>query len=129
MDAMKRLLIEAAADEGLAFGLRVVSMEAGGPGALGDPVQVYKVSVADGKEELVRGLEFLPVQTRALKRILAAGSDRAVFNAVDGVVKSIVAPAVLFEELELSKLEHEFNKLPILPAPAVRSADPGAKRG
>ena len=33
---------------------------------------------------------------------------------------TIVAPPILFEELELSKIEQELDKLPILKAPASR---------
>jgi predicted Zn-dependent protease len=119
-EALKQALIEAARDEGLEFGLRIASMEEGGGGVLGDPIRAYKVYVEDGREELVRGLEFLSVETRALKHILAAGSERKAYNSVSDMACSIVAPAVLMEELELTKTEREFDKLPILNSPATR---------
>lgn len=120
-EALKHALLEAARDEGLDFGLRITSIEEGGGGVLGNPILTYKVYVDDGREELVRGLEFLPVETRTLKHILAAGIERKVYNITSGVSSSIVSPAVLFEELELTKTEEEFDKLPILQAPATRS--------
>lgn len=118
---LKQELIDAARDEGLDFGLRIESLESGYSGALGNPVYVYKVYVEDGREEIVRGLEFLEVQPRALKRLLAAGKERKVHNATDdGVGRSIIAPAILFEELELTRMEEEFDKPPILESPFVR---------
>jgi predicted Zn-dependent protease len=121
-DELTEALIQAARDEGLDFGLRVVSIEEGGHGALGDPIYAYKVYVEDGREELVRGMEFLTVERRALKHILAAGEDRKVYNSTSGVTSSVISPAVLFEELELTKIEEELDKLPILKSPATRGA-------
>ena len=129
-DELKKELIQAARDEGLEFALRVESLAAGGFGSLGSPIYAYKVYVDDGREELIRGLEFLPVQTRILKRILAAGRERQVYNSMAPVISSIVSPAVLLEELELNKFEEEFDKLPILKQPAQRqtvSAKPGTQ--
>ena len=119
-DELKQALIEAAEEEGLAFGLHIKSMEAWGAGFLGNPIYAYKVYVEDGREELVRGLEFEPVEPRALKRILAAGSKRKVHNISSGTGSTIIAPAILFEELELNKPETEYDKLPILKSPAQR---------
>ena len=73
---LKEELIEAARDEGLEFALRVETMESGGFGYLGDPIYAYKVYVDDGREELVRGLEFDGVETRVLKDILAATTGK-----------------------------------------------------
>jgi hypothetical protein len=33
----------------------------------------------------------------------------------------VIAPAILFEELELTKIEEEFDKPPILSSPATRT--------
>lgn len=118
---LREELIEVAREEGLEFGLRVESMEAGGSGFLGAPIYAYKVFVDDGREELVRGLEFAHVEPRVLKNILAAGKDRKVYNSTSGTPSSIIAPAILIEELELNKPEREFDKLPILKPPAQRS--------
>ena len=120
-EELKQELIDAARDEGLDFGLRVASLESGYAASLGNPIYAYKVFVEDGREELIRGMEFLEVQPRVLKRILAAGKEPKVYNAVDGgVSRSIIAPAILFEELELTRIEEEFEKPPILKSPFVR---------
>ena len=113
-------LIQTARDEGLEYGLRIAAMRPGGYGNLGSPIYAYKVHVENGREELVRGLEFLPVETRALKRILAAGTERKAYNSIVGVGRSIVCPAILLEELDLKKFAEEFDKPPILKSPATR---------
>lgn len=120
---LREELIEAAQDEGLDYALRVESMEDGGFMQLGAPIYAYKVYVNDGHEEPVRGLTFGPVGDRAIKRLLAGGDTPEVSNFVSSVSVSIIAPAVIFEELDLSKVEEEFDKLPILPAPGQRGKD------
>jgi len=124
-EELKQELIQTARDERLEFGLRVASIEEGQTGALGAPIHAYKVSVADGHEEPIRGMQFRPVETRTLKRIQAAGKERRAYNSVSGTSASIIAPALLFEELELTKVEGEFDKLPILQSPATRKGAPG----
>jgi hypothetical protein len=96
-----------------------------GPG-LDDPVVAYKVYVADGREEPFRGCEFGPMDVTKLKHVAAAG-DRPVVHSYVGLgigratpPSAIVAPPVLLPELELSKIEQEFDKLPILKAPLLR---------
>lgn len=121
-EELKKELIQAAKDEGLPFGLRVAAMGADRDDSLPNPIYAYKVHVEDGREEMVRGMHFLPVQTRALKRLLASGKTRAVHNSLGQVGSSIIAPGILFEELELNKIEREFDKLPILPSPVNRVA-------
>ncbi len=119
-DALKVELIRAAREEELEYGLRIESMRSGGGGELGDPIYAYKVYVDDGHEELIRGMEFLPVEPRSLKRLLAAGIERKVYNSSAGATHSVIAPAILFDELELTKIEREFDKLPIMKSPAQR---------
>ncbi len=120
-DELRRELTQAAQEEGLSFGLRIDALEGGSDNSLGNPIYAYKVPCGDGPDELVRGLQFRPVQTRALKRLLASGTERKAFNSLARVSSSFIVPAVLFEELELARIEREFDKLPILPPPALRS--------
>lgn len=146
-DELKAELIEAAEDEGLDFALRVTSLRSagigssqsdifaffmrlqrGGSSGLSDPVLVYKVYVDDGREELVRGCEFGPVEVRSLREIIAAGTKQTVYNYIDigfsgaSPPSSIIAPSILFKELDVSRIEREHVKLPILKAPAARDA-------
>jgi hypothetical protein len=120
-EALRKELIVAAQEEGLDYAVRVEAMKPGGGEALGEPLFAYKVHVADGREEPIRGMKFLPVQIRAFKRILAAGDVPAVYNSLSGVASSFIVPALLFEELDLSKTEEEFDKPPILEPPALRA--------
>jgi len=152
-EELKTALIEAAEDQDLEYGLRIASirtaglgssrsdimamfmrMQSGGDDRLGDPIYAYKVYVDDGREELVRGCEFGPVTVNNLKKIVAAGSKPTVYNYIGigfaGATppSSIIAPAMLFEELDLSKIEQEHEKPPILSAPATRNSE-GAAQG
>jgi hypothetical protein len=72
---------------------------------LGFPVLVYKV-LADGREELVRGLSFGETPLRDLRDISAAGTETWVLSRAGGgapLPTSVVAPAVLFPEMELRR--------------------------
>jgi hypothetical protein len=119
-EELKQELIQAARDEGLPYGLRIKALEEGAEGELGDPVYAFKVHVEDGREELVRGLSFRPVEPSSMKRILAGGKNRRVYNSIAATSASVISPAVVFEELELRKAETEFDTLPILKSPATR---------
>jgi hypothetical protein len=143
---LKKELRDAAEAEGLKFGLRITSLQnraaattptfggrgggfgrGGAPGvtrSVGDPIAIYKVYVADGHEEPVRGCEFNAVDVRSLRKIIAAGSEPVVHNSTGGTAppSSVIAPAVLFEELELSRIKRETEKKPILQAPQARTA-------
>lgn len=145
-DELKAALIAAAKDAGLEYGIRVKSLRAadisssrvdllsfvvriqrgGQMTGLGDPVVAYKVYVADGREEPFRGCAFGPLDVTALKKLLAAGDTPKVYNylgiGLEGASPpaTIVAPPVLFEEVELSKIEQEFDQPPLLAAPRAR---------
>jgi hypothetical protein len=81
---------------------------------------VYKVFL-DGHEELVRGCEFGSIDVGALKDIVAAGRRASVHNAATAAgAASVVAPAVLFDEIEIFAIEEERPKLPIVKAPHQR---------
>lgn len=100
------------------------------------PVLIYKVDTASGREELVRGLVISELDVRELKHMTAAGSDANVHHRMMppgggimsslylyrsrgsmGIPASIVAPSVLFEEIEFKKSEEKRDKLPYLPHP------------
>jgi len=96
---------------------------------LSPPLLVYRV-YADGREELVRGLRFRGVSTRTLRDILAASRETALFEYVNnaaplamlgagGVLAptSVVAPGLLFEEVEFEFPQEQLPKLPIVPPP------------
>jgi hypothetical protein len=119
---LNKEFLEACKEEGLEFGLKVTALKGSGRSGLPDPLYAWKVYVEDGREELVRGIEFGSVQVRTLKRILASGDQPYVYNATSGlgVPAAIIAPSVLIEELEASKIIQEFDKPPLLPSPLAR---------
>jgi len=114
--------------------LRRLLDASGGPHPVVAPLLVYKV-YPDGREELVRGLFFHDVSVRSLKDIVAASDENYVFDLIDSnapfalvgagsftTTASIVAPAVLFEELELEPAKEETPKPPIVPPPTLTGA-------
>lgn len=124
-DALKQELLDAVADEGLDFGVRVASLGAVGDGGRGgtNPLLMYRV-YPDGREELVRGAEIARLDFKAFKRIMAAGDTPFVRNTSYGLLGQTVAvPALLFEELDLAKIDRDFDKPPILPTPLAREAN------
>jgi len=101
----------------------------GHPTAL--PLLVYKV-YPDGKEELVRNVRFSGLTTRSLRDIVAASDESYVFNFTDTnaplalvgagnytTSSAVIAPAILFDELELEPIQEEVSKPPIVPAPPL----------
>src|SRR4029079_9532429 len=134
---LKKELLAAADREGLKYGLRGSGLQSrsggagsagpfrrggGGGRAVGDPIYVEKVFVADGHEEPVRGCEFTSLDFQSLRKILATGKARTVQNNVIGATpsSSIIAPAVLIGDVELSRIKSEGEKKPILDAPRLR---------
>jgi hypothetical protein len=74
----------------------------------------------DGSEERVRGLRFAGVPSTAFRDILEASEERVLHNyRVDtGTAASIIAPNLIFEELELQKTREIVQKPPVVPPPA-----------
>ena len=103
----------------------------GGARLFSAPLLAYRL-YADGREELVRGLRFKNLGTRAFRDILAAGATPALFEYVDNgapmaltgagsyiVGCASVAPAVLFEELDLEPASDETTRPPLVPPPPM----------
>jgi TldD protein len=103
------------------------------------PLLYYRVYVADGREELVRGGHIEGLTLRSLRNMLAIGDDLAVHDYMQnpaagfagtalgsfggiqgGIPSSIVAPSLLLEEVELRGFHGEPRRLPIVPAPPLK---------
>jgi predicted Zn-dependent protease len=93
------------------------------------PILVYRVH-EDGREELVRGLRFRGLSTRALRDILAASQETALFEFVNNATPlaalgaggymapaSVVAPGVLFDEIEFELPQDQLPRPPVVPSP------------
>jgi TldD protein len=107
-DDLKKALIEMSKTENLDYGILIKAIDPGGRGPLGTPVLMYKVYVADGREELVRGATATTLSVRSLRQIDAVGNDTFVANRLNGSQSaatpvSVVAPSVLLEEVDLKR--------------------------
>ena len=107
-EELKKELIELAKVERLQYGVVIKALQASGRGPIGTPVLTYKVYVADGREELIRGASVASLSVQSLRHIQAAGNDPFVANRLTGIRDaetpvSVVAPSVLLEELELER--------------------------
>ena len=102
------------------------------------PLVVYKIYPSDGHEEIVRGARISGFSPRMLRNIEGIGNDGAVFNymqnqtagvagtalaafgtAQNGLPASVVAPSLLFEEVEVRGARGEPKHLPLLPEPPM----------
>jgi predicted Zn-dependent protease len=102
------------------------------------PLVVYKIYPRDGHEELVRGARITGFSPRMLRNIAGIGNDNFVYNymqsqvagvsgtalgafgtAQNGLPATVVAPSLLFEEIEVRGARGEPKRLPILPEPPM----------
>jgi len=93
------------------------------------PILIYKV-YPDGREELVRGLRFRGTSTRTLRDVLAASTETALFEYVNNAAplallgaggylapSSVIAPGLLFDEIEFEPPRDQMPKAPTVPPP------------
>lgn len=105
------------------------------------PLVVYKVYPSDGHEEVVRGARITGFSPRSLRNIAGIGNDDYVYNfmlnqtvgvtgtalgafgnAQNGLAASVVAPSLLFEEVEVRGARGEPKRLPILSEPPMTAS-------
>lgn len=103
------------------------------------PLTVYRVYVADGREELVRGGHIEGLTLRTLRNMLAVGNDTAVYTymqnpangfagtalgafggAQGGIPSTVVTPSLLLDEAEIRGFHGEPRRLPLVPAPPLK---------
>jgi hypothetical protein len=102
------------------------------------PLLVYRVNVADGHEKLVRGARLTGLNLRAVRNLAGIGNDSTVFafeqsqaaglagtalaafgTAEGGLPTTVVAPSLLFEEVEVRGARGEPRRLPLISAPPL----------
>jgi hypothetical protein len=126
LDEFRRLVTAAAQSGG---STRLVS----------EPLLLYKI-YPDGREELVRSMRFRGVSTRSFKDIIAASDENYVLDFIDSnaplalmgagsfvTTASVIAPAVLFDEMEFEPIHEDVPKPPIVPAPALSGGSSSQK--
>lgn len=112
---LKKKLIAMCKERGLEYGYYAKTMA--GPRA---PRLLYRVWAQDGHEELVRGALFGDLDQRSMRsNIVAAGNDAYVDNEIQPVPHSVVAPSILFDDLEVKRQTSNKDKLPEYPAPEI----------
>jgi predicted Zn-dependent protease len=115
----------------------------GGGAGTGDrlPLVVYRVYPDSGREEIIRGARIIGLNARALRNLAGIGNDTFVLNymqsqingfagtalgafgsAQSGLPASMVAPSLLFDELEVRGARGEAKRLPLLPPPPMSPA-------
>ena len=102
------------------------------------PLLVYRVNVADAREELVRGARLIGLNLRTLRNLAGIGNDASVFSfaqsqaagfagtalaafgtAQGGVPSTVVAPSLLLDEVEARGARGEPRRLPLVPPPPL----------
>jgi TldD protein len=80
--------------------------------------QVVKVTL-DGREEPVRGLRFGNVPSTAFRDLSEASGERTLYSYRAGLnaAVSVIAPSLIFEELEIQRTRDILQKPPIVPSP------------
>jgi predicted Zn-dependent protease len=115
-------------------------MGAASGAATGDrlPLLVYRVNVDDGSESLIRGARLTGLTLRAIRNIAGIGNDATAFNFMQsqqagfsgtalaafgssesGVPASVVAPSLLFDDVEVHGARGEPQRLPLVPPPPI----------
>ncbi len=137
---LRSMLVAEAKKQGKAYGLFFEDISSGfavttrnSPQAFQvQPLVVYRIYVDGRPDELVRGVNIVGTPQAALKRIVATGTRRDVFNGECGaesgsIPVSAIAPAMLVSEIETQRMQQGTARPPILPLPP---ADTGtAKHG
>jgi predicted Zn-dependent protease len=117
-----------------------IVMGAAGGAATGDrlPLLVYRVNVDDGSETLIRGARLSGLTVRAIRNIAGIGNDAtpftftesqqtgfagtalAAFGSADsGVPATVIAPSLLFDDVEVHGARGEPERLPLVPPPPI----------
>lgn len=134
-DQLKEMLIEQCRLENKEFGLYFEDIQGGFtitgrfiPNAFNVlPIMVYRL-YADGREELVRGVDLIGTPLTAFSQIAAADDQLGVFNGIcgaesGGVPVSAVSPGIFISQIEVQKSTKSQERRPILKAPFSESAD------
>ena len=98
--ALKEKLIQTAKQEGMEYAMIVR-----GPTFRAGMVNVYKVSLENGTETLMRSAQIQDISIRSLKKIGGASKDKQVVNLTLGGMSSLICPQALL-----------LNDITILPA-------------
>jgi TldD protein len=88
------------------------------------PTEIYRVSVKNGKEELVRGASVSVQPDHILRDLVAGGNDETASLVAQGPTSasSIVTPSIILRDVDIKEPSKESEKLPIVPSPVKEQA-------
>jgi hypothetical protein len=102
------------------FGYIVRGVRSEGQGGAAGPAidAIVKVTL-DGRETPVRGMRFGTVSPVAFRDLAEASKERTVFSYRAGATAavSVIAPSLIFEELEIQRVRDILQKPPVVPSP------------
>jgi predicted Zn-dependent protease len=83
------------------------------------PTEIYRVSVKNGKEELVRGATVSVQPDDVLRELVAGGSDETASLVAQGPTSatSIVTPSIILRDVDIKEPSKASEKLPVVPSP------------
>lgn len=82
-----------------------------------NPRLLYKVNL-DGSRQLVRGAVLDDLDQRALRSsIIAAGNDLWTLNSFGDIPSTVLAPALLLDDITIRRANEKNDKLPFYPPP------------
>ena len=111
-EELNRKLLDLARDRGLKSVYYVTTL-----GGKREPRLLYRLTL-DGKRELVRGAVLDDLDPRALRSgVVAAGSQLWVASYFSEVPFTVLAPALLMEDITIRRANEKNDKLPFYPPP------------
>ncbi len=131
-DELRKMLIDECKKQDKPYGLMFEDITGGFTGTRRAGAQTFKVLpvvvyriYADGRKELVRGVDIVGTPLTSFSKIIYTGDDPDVFNGTCGaesgmVPVSGVSPSILVSEIEVEKRRREQDKPPILSPPIAQ---------
>jgi hypothetical protein len=117
----KYLALLKAQDKTFGYIVRGVRSDGQGGAGTGPGIDHIVKLTLDGAEEPVRGMRFGSVPPTAFRDVADASKERTLFSYRAGAASavSVIAPNLIFEELEVQRMRDILQKPPIVPSPLV----------
>ena len=114
----KYIALLKAQDKTFGYIVRGVRSDGQGGGTGPGIDSIVKVTL-DGRERPVRGMRFGVVSPTAFRDLAEASRERHVFSYRAGATSavSVIAPSLIFEELEIQRVRDILQKPPVVPSP------------
>jgi predicted Zn-dependent protease len=110
---LRKELLTRAQEEGCQYAYIVRQTADGGS----TPLDLYRVNIADGSEQLIRSAEISHVDAQIFRKIIAVSDRETVHNTrLPAPVSVIVPDAILFDDMEIRRNQIDsYRKPPIVP--------------